>query len=299
MTLKVNICGIEFKNPIIAASGTFGFGKEFSDYIDINKLGGISTKGLTLNKNSGNKGVRIYETASGIMNSIGLQNPGIKNFIKDELPFLERKNPVTIANLGGHSFKEYVEGAKLLDKTSVPIIELNISCPNIKEGGMIFGTDPDKAYEVVDRVRKVTNKILMVKLSPNVGDIGQFVKIVENAGADCVSLVNTFNALAIDVDNKKAVFENKTAGLSGPCIKPIALRMVYEASNATNIPIIGIGGIQNYKDCLEFIMAGASAVQVGTSNFTDFNTMIKIIEDLEIYMEKENIKSLDEIRNII
>ncbi|MBS4888558.1 dihydroorotate dehydrogenase [Anaerococcus obesiensis] len=299
MSLKVNICGIEFNNPVIAASGTFGFGKEFADYIDINKLGGISSKGLTLHKNLGNKGIRIYETAAGIMNSIGLQNPGIEYFIKEELPFLETKDAVTIANLGGHSVDEYVKGAILLDKTSVPIIELNISCPNVKEGGMAFGTNPKKACEVIEKVRKATKKVLMVKLSPNVGDIKEFVKIAENSGADCISLVNTFNALAIDVDNKKAVFENKTAGLSGPCIKPIALRMVYEASNATNLPIIGMGGISNYRDCLEFIMAGASAVQVGTSNFVDFNTMINIVDDLEKYMQRENLNSLEEIRKII
>lgn len=299
MSLKVNICGIEFNNPVIAASGIFGFGKEFADYIDINKLGGISSKGLTLHKNLGNKGIRIYETAAGIMNSIGLQNPGIEYFIKEELPFLETKDAVTIANLGGHSVEDYVKGAQVLDKTSVPIIELNISCPNVKEGGMAFGTDPKKACEVIEKVREVTKKVLMVKLSPNVGDIKEFVKISENSGADCISLVNTFNALAIDVDNKKAVFENKTAGLSGPCIKPIALRMVYEASNATNLPIIGMGGISNYRDCLEFIMAGASAVQVGTSNFVDFNTMINIVDDLEEYMQRENLNSLDEIRKII
>ena len=299
MSLKVNICGIEFNNPVIAASGTFGFGKEFADYIDINKLGGISSKGLTLHKNLGNKGIRIYETAAGIMNSIGLQNPGIEYFIKEELPFLETKDAVTIANLGGHSVDEYVKGAILLDKTSVPIIELNISCPNVKEGGMAFGTNPKKSCEVIEKVRKATKKVLMVKLSPNVGDIKEFVKIAENSGADCISLVNTFNALAIDVDNKKAVFENKTAGLSGPCIKPIALRMVYEASNATNLPIIGMGGISNYRDCLEFIMAGASAVQVGTSNFVDFNTMINIVDDLEKYMQRENLNSLEEIRKII
>ncbi|MDU5503594.1 MAG: dihydroorotate dehydrogenase [Anaerococcus vaginalis] len=299
MSLKVNICGIEFNNPVIAASGTFGFGKEFADYIDINKLGGISSKGLTLHKNLGNKGIRIYETAAGIMNSIGLQNPGIEYFIKEELPFLETKDAVTIANLGGHSVEDYVKGAQMLDKTSVPIIELNISCPNVKEGGMAFGTDPKKACEVIEKVRNTTKKVLMVKLSPNVGDIKEFVKIAENSGADCISLVNTFNALAIDVDNKKAVFENKTAGLSGPCIKPIALRMVYEASNATNLPIIGMGGISNYKDCLEFIMAGASAVQVGTSNFVDFNTMINIVDDLEKYMQREKLNSLDEIRKII
>lgn len=299
MTLEVDICGIKFKNPVIAASGTFGFGKEFSEYIDLNKLGGISSKGLTLNRNLGNKGVRIHETPSGIMNSIGLQNPGIDYFIKEELPFLLSKDTVTIANLGGHCVDDYVRGAEILDQTDLKIIELNISCPNVKEGGMAFGTDPSKAREVIEKVRAKTKKVLMVKLSPNVGNIGDFAKIAEDAGADCISLINTINAMAIDIRSRKPVFANKTAGLSGPCVKPIALRMVNEAANSVSIPVIGMGGIMTYEDALEFIMAGATAIQVGTANFVDYRAMLNIIEGMELFMKEEKIKSLSEITHII
>lgn len=299
MNLEVDICGIKFKNPVIAASGTFGFGKEFADYIDLNRLGGISSKGLTLHRNLGNKGVRIHETSSGIMNSIGLQNPGIDYFVKEELPFLLSKDTVTIANLGGHSVEDYIEGAEILEDTEVKIIELNISCPNVKEGGMAFGTDCDKAKEVVSKVRKATNKILMVKLSPNVTNIGDFAKIAKDNGADCISLVNTFNAMAIDIRKKRAIFNNKTAGLSGPAIKPIALRMVNEVAKAVDIPIIGMGGIMNYEDAIEFIMAGARAIQVGTANFVDYNAMLNIIDGIEDFMKEEKINNLSEITNII
>lgn len=299
MNTKVKIAGVEFKNPVIAASGTFGFGKEFSEYIDLNKLGGICSKGLTLHRNLGNKGVRIHETASGIMNSIGLQNPGIDYFTKEELPFLEKFDTVAIANLGGHSVDDYVRGAEILDKTSVPMIELNISCPNVKEGGMAFGTEPKKACEVIKKVRNVTKKPLIVKLSPNVGSIGEFAKIAEDEGADAISLINTINAMAIDIRRRKPVFENKTAGLSGPCVKPIAVRMTYEASSAVNIPVIGMGGIMTYEDAIEFIMAGASAIQVGTANFIDYKSMENIIDGISNFMREEKIESLEEIRGII
>lgn len=299
MNIGVDICGIHFKNPVIAASGTFGFGKEFAEYIDLNKLGGICSKGLTLNKNLGNKGIRIYETPSGIMNSIGLQNPGIEYFVNEELPFLLEKDTVTIANLGGHSVEDYVKGASILDETDVPMIELNISCPNVKEGGMAFGTVPSKASEVIKKVRKATKKPLIVKLSPNVGSIGEFAKVAEDQGADAISLVNTFNAMAIDIKAKAPVFVNKTAGLSGPAIKPIALRMVYEVAQAVDIPIIGMGGIMDYKDALEFIMAGASLIQVGTANFVDYNSMIDIASGIENYLIEENIKDIKEITGII
>ena len=299
MNTKVKIAGVEFKNPVIAASGTFGFGKEFSEYIDLNKLGGICSKGLTLHRNLGNKGVRIHETASGIMNSIGLQNPGIDYFTKEELPFLEKFDTVAIANLGGHSVDDYVKGAEILDKTSVPMIELNISCPNVKEGGMAFGTEPKKACEVIKKVRRVTNKSLIVKLSPNVGSIGDFAKIAENEGADAISLINTINAMAIDIRKRRPIFENKTAGLSGPCVKPIALRMTYEASSAVDIPVIGMGGIMTYEDAIEFIMAGASAIQVGTANFIDYKSMENIIDGISNFMREEKIESLEEIRGII
>lgn len=299
MSLKVNIAGVDFKNPVIAASGTFGFGEEFSNYIDINKLGGISSKGLTLNKNPGNPGIRIYETPAGIMNSIGLQNPGVDHFIENELIFMRKYQPVVIANLGGHSYDDYRIGASKLENSDVDMIELNISCPNLKEGGMAFGTDPHKAREVIKQVRKATNKPLIVKLSPNVTNIGEFAKIAEGEGADSISLVNTFNAMAVDIKRKKFVFNNKTAGLSGPAIKPIALRMTYEVVNAVKLPVIAMGGIMNVEDALEFLMVGAKAIQVGTANFKRLETMIDIVDGLEKYLADNNISDINEIIGIL
>lgn len=297
--IKTNLCGIELKNPVIAASGTFGNGVEFSEYIDISKLGAVSSKGLTLHPKDGNKGQRIYETSSGIMNSIGLQNPSVAGFIKDDLPIMEKFGTEIIVNLGGNTLEEYIEGAKLLEDTNINMIELNISCPNVKEGGMAFGMFCDDANLVVREVRKVTSKKLMVKLSPNAHNLVEVALECEKAGADALSLVNTFNALAIDIFKRKAVFNNITAGLSGPCIKPIALRMVREVYKEVNIPVVGIGGISNYKDAVEFIMAGATAIQVGTANFVNPQVMIEIINDMKQFMINENIKSLDEIRGII
>ena len=299
MSLKVNIAGVDFKNPVIAASGTFGFGEEFSNYIDINKLGGISSKGLTLKKNPGNPGIRIYETAAGIMNSIGLQTPGVDHFIENELIFMRKYQPVVIANLGGHSYDDYRIGASKLEDSDVDMVELNISCPNLKEGGMAFGTDPHKAREVIKQVRKATNKPLIVKLSPNVTSIAEFAKIAEGEGADSISLVNTFNAMAVDIKRKKFVFNNKTAGLSGPAIKPIALRMTYEAVNAVKIPVIAMGGIMNVEDALEFLMVGAKAIQVGTANFKRLETMIDIVDGLEKYLADNKISDINEIIGIL
>lgn len=299
MSLKVNIGGVEFKNPVIAASGTFGFGEEFKDYIDLNKLGGISSKGLTLRKNPGNPGIRIYETPAGIMNSIGLQNPGVDHFIENELVFMRKYDTVVIANLGGHSYDDYKLGAAKLDKADIDMIELNISCPNLKEGGMAFGTDPKKAREVISLVRNETNLPLIVKLSPNVTQIGEFAKIAQDCGADAVSLVNTFNAMAVDIKRKKFVFDNKTAGLSGPAIKPIALRMTYEVAQAVDIPVIAMGGIMNVEDCLEFMMVGASAIQVGTANFAKLDTMIDIIDNLEKYCFDNKIENIKDIVGIL
>lgn len=299
MSLKVNIAGVEFKNPVIAASGTFGFGEEFKDYIDLNKLGGISSKGLTLKKNPGNSGIRIYETPAGIMNSIGLQNPGVDHFIENELVFMRKYDTVVIANLGGHSYDDYRLGAAKLNKADIDMIELNISCPNLKEGGMAFGTDPKKAKEVISLVRKETNLPLIVKLSPNVTHISEFAKIAQDCGADAISLVNTFNAMAVDIKKRKFIFDNKTAGLSGPAIKPIALRMTYEVANAVNIPVIAMGGIMNVEDCLEFMMVGASAIQVGTANFSKLDTMIEIIDNLERYCANNNICDVNDIVGIL
>lgn len=296
---KVNICGLEFKNPVIAASGTFGFGREFEEYFDIGKLGGISTKGLTLNKRDGNKGIRIYETASGLMNSIGLQNPGVEGFIKNELPFLQTKDTVIMANLGGSTIDDYLEGIELLNNTSVHMIELNISCPNVKEGGMAFGIKCNSADEIVRAAKKICKKPMIVKLSPNAENIKEMAYTCVEAGADGLSLVNTFNALAIDIIKRKPIFNNITAGLSGPCIKPIALRMVYEVSKVVNVPIIGLGGIMTASDAIEFIMAGATAIQVGSGNFIKPDITIDIINGIEKFMKEQKIKSLDEIRGII
>ena len=250
-------------------------------------------------KKDGNKGTRIHETPSGLMNSIGLQNPSVQNFIKEELPHMETYRTEIIANIGGSQIEDYIESVKLINETNINIIELNISCPNVKEGGMAFGIKSDSAYEIVKEVRKHTNKILMVKLSPNAENIkDNAIKCVE-AGADSLSLVNTFNALAIDIYRRKPIFENITAGLSGPAIKPIALRMVKEVHDAVDVPIVGIGGIMNGEDAIEFIMAGATAVQLGTANLIDPQSMEKTISFIEEFMYKENIKDLSEITGII
>lgn len=297
--LRVKIADIEFKNPLIAASGTFGFGKEYEEYYDISKLGGVSTKGLTLNPKDGNEGIRLFETPSGLMNSIGLENPGIKAFIDKELDFLLSKDLITLVNIGGNNIEDYLEAVRLISETEAQMIELNISCPNVKSGGMAFGIKTCVAKDVVKKVRDITDKPLIVKLSPNANDIVEMAKACEEVGADALSLVNTFNAMAIDIDRRKTVFNNKTAGLSGPAIKPIALRMTYEVAKAVNIPVIGMGGIRNYTDVIEFIMAGASAVQVGTMNFTEPMIMANMAEDLEKYMNDNKIESFEEIRGII
>lgn len=297
--LRVKIADIEFKNPLIAASGTYGFGKEYEEYYDISKIGGVSTKGLTLKPKDGNEGIRLFETPSGLMNSIGLENPGIQAFIDNELDFLLSKDLITLVNIGGNNIEYYLEAVRLISKTEAQMIELNISCPNVKSGGMAFGIKTCVAKDVVKKVRDVTDKPLIVKLSPNANDIVEMAKACEEVGADALSLVNTFNAMAIDIDRRKTVFNNKTAGLSGPAIKPIALRMTYEVAKAVNIPVIGMGGIQNYRDVIEFIMAGASAVQVGTMNFTEPMIMANIAEDLEKYMKDNKIESFEEIRGII
>lgn len=296
---NVSICGVDFKNPVIAASGTFGFGNEYINYFDVGKLGGISSKGLTIMPKEGNDGMRIYEVASGIMNSVGLQNPGVEHFIKEELHEMKKFNTVVIANLGGGTTEDYEKGIELLDKTDVDIIELNISCPNVKHGGMAFGIKSQVAFDVVNRVRKLSSKPLMVKLSPNAEDIVDMAVKCTEAGADSISLVNTFKAMAIDINKRKPVFDNVTAGLSGPCIKPIALRMVYEVAKAVDVPVVGMGGISTGKDALEFIMAGAAAVQVGTANFMKPDICLDIIDEIETFMKKEGINNLSEITGII
>lgn len=297
--LEVNFCGLDFKNPIIAASGTFGFGEEFNELYNVGELGGICTKGLTLYKREGNSGRRVYETSSGMLNSVGLQNPGVDHFIEYELPKMEKYNTKIIANVGGASLEEYLAAVEKLNNTNIDMLELNISCPNVKCGGMAFGIKSDIAYSIVKEVKSVCKKPLMVKLSPNAEDIVEMAYSCCEAGADALSLINTLKGMAIDINKRKPVFDNVFAGLSGAAVKPIALRMVYEVRRAVDIPIVGIGGIMNYKDAIEFIMAGATAVQIGTVNFIKPNAGLEIIEDLREFMESQGIKNLSEIRGII
>ncbi|WP_040212852.1 dihydroorotate dehydrogenase [Clostridium polynesiense] len=297
--LNINICGIDFKNPVIAASGTFGFGEEYGEFYDVSILGGISSKGLTLNKKEGNDGIRVFETRGGLLNSVGLQNPGVDKFIENELPKMKKIDTVVIANLGGGTLEDYLAGVMKLNDSEVDMIELNISCPNVKSGGMAFGIKSLVAYEVVSEVKKICRKPLMVKLSPNAEDIVNMAYKCCEAGADALSLVNTFKGMAVDIRKRKPVFNNITAGLSGPAIKPIALRMVYEVCREVDVPVVGLGGISTWQDAVEFIMAGAKAVQVGTANFVNPYVCPEIIKGLEEFMIRENIKDLSEITGII
>jgi len=297
--MNVNINGVTLKNPVIAASGTYGFGEEYAAFYDPSRLGAICSKGLTLNPRQGNAGLRVFETAAGMMNSVGLQNPGVRNFIDEELPKMRRFDTVIIANIGGADIEEYAEAVRLLSRAPVDIVELNISCPNVKEGGMAFGVKAAVAYEVVKAARAACAGPLMVKLSPNAEDIAEMAAACAEAGADSLSLVNTFKAMAVDIRRRAPVFENVTAGLSGPAIKPVALRMVYEARKAVSVPVVGIGGITTAEDALEFIMAGASAVQVGTANFMNPYAPVDIIDGIQKYLEDNGVKSIGEITGII
>ncbi|MEG0109947.1 MAG: dihydroorotate dehydrogenase [Oscillospiraceae bacterium] len=294
--LSVNFCGKTLSSPVIAASGTFGFGEEYKNIVNMHRMGGISSKGLTLHPKYGNEGERLYETPSGLINSIGLQNPGVEHFIANELPAMEKLGCAIFANLGGGSIEDYVNGAKLLCKTNVDFIELNISCPNVKEGGIAYGIKAASAAEVVSQVAAVCTKPLVVKLSPNAENIAEMAIACEKAGANALSLVNTFQAMAIDLSTRRPVFNNVFAGLSGPCIRPIALRMVYQVCKAVQIPVIGLGGIATARDALEFIMAGAAAVQVGTATFANPTAINEIIDGIEAFMQKENIADLSQIR---
>ena len=297
--LKVDFAGVEFKNPVILASGTCGFGREYNEIFDIEKLGGISSKGLTLNPKPGNDGIRIWETPSGIMNSVGLENPGVKGFIEKDLDWVNSLDLVNVVNLGGNTIEDCLMGVERLNDQKLDILELNISCPNVKHGGMAFGTNTALAREVVREIRKVCKHKLVIKLSPNAENIVDIAKACEEEGADGISLVNTFLALAIDINKRKPVFNNGYAGLSGPAIKPIALRMVNQVSKAVSIPVMGMGGITTWQDAIEFIMAGATTIQIGTASFMRPNISLDIIDGMEKYMEENNIESLDEIRGII
>lgn len=309
ISLACELAGVPLSNPILTASGTFGFGKPYAPLYPLDKLGGIVTKGLTLHPRAGNAGTRIYETPSGLMNSIGLENPGIPAFLDRELEVMTSYGPAVIVNLGGGTVGEYKEGAELLTdvcrglrdagKRAADLIELNISCPNVKEGGLQFGLETGQALEVVRAVRRATDLPLLVKLSPGARDLTEMARMCEAEGADGLSLVNTFQAMAIDIRKRRSVFDRVYAGLSGPAVKPIALRMVHQVARAVSVPVVGIGGISGAADVLEFIMAGAAAVQIGTYNFMNLRAGGTLANELLKLMAREGIRSLEEIRGIV
>lgn len=286
--LTTSVAGVLFKNPVITASGTFGFGKEYAEFYDLSILGGLCTKGLTLKEKAGNPPHRIAETPSGILNSVGLQNPGVEVFLKEYLPFLKNQNTVVIANVAGSVLSDYEEIARKVSVDGVDMIELNISCPNVKEGGQAFGVLPSSVKAVTEAVRKNTAKPLIVKLTPNVANIADNARAAEDGGADAVSLINTVGGMAIDPVKRKPVLANVCGGLSGPAVKPIALKMVYETRKAVKIPIIGMGGIMSGRDVAEFLLAGASAVQVGTANLSEPMAAKRIITELDDFLDKQN-----------
>lgn len=297
--LKFKIGNLEFKNPVMTASGTFGSGKEYSDFIDLNRLGAVVCKGISSVAWKGNDSPRVAEVYGGMLNSVGLQNPGVDVFIKDDIPFLRKYDTKIIANICGHSIEEYIDVTEKLSVADIDALELNISCPNVKEGCLSFGTDTKMVEKVVGQVKKVAKQPLIVKLTPNVTDITEIAKASEASGADAVSLINTITGMKIDIHKKRPILNRKIGGMSGPAIKPIAVRMVYQVNKAINIPIIGMGGISNSDDAIEFIMAGASGIAIGTANFINPYTTIEVLDGIEKYMEFYNINDISHIRGII
>lgn len=293
--LAVNFAGVDFKNPVIPASGTFGYGKEYEEFFDLSRLGGISVKGTTEKLRTGNLPPRIAETPSGMLNSVGLQNPGVDHFIAHELPYLMGKNTVIIANMAGSTADGYREVAEKLDQTDVPMIEVNISCPNVKAGGAAFGVSCEGAAQITKIVRAATKKPIMIKLSPNVTNIAEIAKAVESEGADAVSLINTLLGMRIDIHTKRPILHNNVGGLSGPAVFPVAVRMVWQVANAVKIPVCGMGGISTWEDAVEMMMAGASTVQVGAALFNDPLAAVKIIDGLEKYVEDNHLNSINDI----
>jgi dihydroorotate dehydrogenase (NAD+) catalytic subunit len=294
--MKVNIAGLQMKNPVITASGTFGYGEEYADYIDLNLLGGISVKGLSLAPRAGNPPPRIMETTGGMLNSVGLQNIGVDAFIEEKIPFLRKFDVAVIANIYGESYADYAAVAAKLDGVpGVHALEVNISCPNVQKGGLSFGADPRAAAEVTRRVRAKNSLPLIVKLTPNVTDITVIARAVEQAGADAVSLINTLTGMSIDLDTREPHLKSITGGLSGPAIKPVALRMVWQVARQVKIPVIGMGGIMTARDALEFMVAGASDVQVGTASFVNPRSGVEIIDGMQGYMKKNRIKKITDI----
>ncbi len=297
--LSVKIAGVEFSNPLIAASGTFGFGREYAEFYPLEKLGGISCKGTTLEKRDGNLPPRVAETPSGMLNAVGLQNPGVDVFIKEDLPWLKKQNTVVIANIAGNTTEEYCAMAEKLNDTDVDMIEMNISCPNVKSGGVQFGTSCESVGAITAAVRKHCTKPLIVKLSPNVADIAEIAKSAEANGADALSMINTLTGMRIDINTRRPIIRNNTGGLSGPAVFPVAVRMVWQASNAVKIPIIGMGGISSWEDAVEMLIAGAQALQIGTVLFSDPYAPIKITEGINEFLDKNNIESVTELSGTI
>ncbi len=297
--LSFKIGNIEFKNPVMTASGTFGSGKEYADFVDLNKLGAVVVKGVSKTAWTGNETPRIAEVYGGMLNSVGLQNPGVDVFIKEDIPFLRNYDTKIVVNVCGHSLDEYIAVVESLANADIDALELNISCPNVAEGCLSFGTDAKMVEKVVSSVKKVSKQPLIVKLTPNVTDITEIARASEVGGADAISLINTITGMKIDIHKRKPILAKKIGGMSGPAIKPIAVRMVYQVNKVVNIPIIGMGGISNGDDAIEFILAGASGVAVGTANFINPYATIDVLKGIEDYMDKYNIKDLREIRGIV
>lgn len=293
--LHTNIAGIVMNTPVLTASGTFGFGEEFDDFVDLSRLGGVMVKGTTQKPRRGNDGVRITESPMGMMNCIGLENPGVEVFLKETLPRIEKYNMNVLVNISGTTVEEYGILAEMLDVPSVAAIELNVSCPNVKEGGIVFGTDPKAAAAVVREAKRHTSKPVILKLSPNVTDIVTMARACEDAGADVLSLINTLLGMEINIHTKKPTLGNITGGLSGPCIKPVAIRMVWQVAQAVKVPVIGMGGISSWEDAVEFFLAGASAVAVGTANFADPSITMKICDGLNRYLAENNMSSINDL----
>ena len=300
MNTKVNLAGVELKNPVMVASGTFGSGAEYSEFVDLNRLGAVVTKGVASVPWPGNPAPRIAETASGMLNAIGLQNPGIDLFSKRDLPFLEKYDTKVIVNVCGHSTEEYLDVVeRLADEPRVDMLEINISCPNVKEGGIAFGQDPKVVEAITKAVKAKAKQPIIMKLSPNVTDITVMAKAAEAGGADCLSLINTLTGMKIDIERQTFAIANKTGGLSGPAVKPVAVRMVYQVANAVKIPIIGMGGICTAEDAMEFILAGATAVSIGTANFTNPYTTVEVIDGIEAYMRRHGVEDINELIGLV
>ena len=294
--LNINIGSLKLKNPVLTASGTFGYGEEFADFIDLTRLGGFIVKGTTLHPREGNPYPRMAETPMGMLNAVGLQNKGVHHFVEHIYPRLKNLNTNVIVNVSGSSVEDYSETAAIINELdNIPAIELNISCPNVKHGSMTFGVHPEAAAEVVSAVRKAYHKTLIVKLTPNVTDITEIAKAVEGAGADSVSLINTMLGMAIDAERRKPLLSTVTGGLSGPCVKPVALRMVWQVAKAVKLPVVGLGGIMNATDAVEFLLAGATAIELGTANFIDPGITVKVVDGINEYLDRHGFKSVKEI----